>query len=242
MTSLFATAKDSLSKITVNHPLWKHEFLARCRTGKLSLDEVRILAVQMYKFCKEFNRILASALSYCEDDSAQLVILENIFDEMGRGDLNKSHPELFRKFTQALNISDLTLAASTTAPETLNMIETYLAIPRKYGYLGALGAICYASEGIVSSLYTQLYEGIVDAAPLPKESLIFFEVHIGIDDSHAANLAKIIESQLTTKAEVDTIQLAVIEAMDARVQFFNGIQRQVSDFATNSPQLTPVYL
>lgn len=226
--------KHSYTELTANHSLWNHEFLTCCRTGNLSLQDVQILAVQMYKFSKEFNRILASILSCCQDEVAQLVILENLFDEMGQGNIHQSHPELFRQFTRALGIDDNTLAALPTAPETLALIDTYLRIPHQYGYLAALGAVCYASEGIVSSLYTQLYTGIVGAAPLPKESLIFFELHIDVDDSHAAKLAAVIEPRLIMNDEDIKIKLAIVEAMDARVQFFNGIQRQISEYSQYS--------
>lgn len=229
MKNISSCFKHSLSEITDNHSLWKHKFLTRCRTGDLSLREVQILAVQMYKFSKEFNRILAGILSCCQDESPQLVILENLFDEMGQGDVSQAHPELFRRFTRALGIDDNTLAALPTAPETSALIETYLRIPHQYGYLSALGAVCYASEGIVSSLYTQLYKGIIGAAPLPKESLIFFEVHIDVDDSHAAKLAAVIEPRITIPEDEIKVKLAIVEAMDARVQFFNGIQRQISE-------------
>ncbi|MBD2494473.1 TenA family transcriptional regulator [Nostoc sp. FACHB-280] len=221
--------KHSFQGLTVNHPLWNHQFLRRCRTENLSLESIQILAVQMYKFSKEFNRILAKILSCCHDEAAQIVILENLFDEMGQGDLSQSHPELFRRFTRAIGIDDHTLTALPTTPETQALIETYLRIPAQYGYLAALGAVCYASEGIVSSLYTQLYRGIVDSTPLPKESLIFFELHIDVDDSHAAKLAAVIEPYLNMNNDdiAFAIQLAILEAMEARYQFFNGIERQI---------------
>ncbi|WP_414544270.1 TenA family transcriptional regulator [Nostoc sp. CCY0012] len=227
MTQTTSLIKNSFQEIAANHPLWNHDFLHRCRTGDLLLPDIQILAVQMYKFSKEFNRILAGILSCCPDETTQLVILENLFDEMGQGNIHQSHPELFRRFTRALGIDDDTLAALPTAPETLALIETYLKIPRQYGYIPALAAVCYASEGIVSSLYTQLYQGIVDAAPLPKESLIFFELHIDVDDSHAAKLAAVIEPRINLIDEFEQIQLAITEAMDARTEFFNGIQRQI---------------
>ncbi|MBU7586151.1 MAG: iron-containing redox enzyme family protein [Nostoc sp. TH1S01] len=221
--------KDSFQELTVNHPLWTHPFLKRCRTENLSLSDIQILAIQMYKFSKEFNRILARILSCCPDETAQLVILDNLFDEMGQGYISQSHPELFRRFTRVIGIDDHTLAALPTAPETQALIETYLRIPSQYGYLAALGAVCYASEGIVSSLYTQLYRGIVGSTPLPNESLIFFELHIDVDDSHAAKLAAVIEPYLRMNNDEIylPIQLAILEAMEARCQFFNGIERQI---------------
>jgi pyrroloquinoline-quinone synthase len=94
-SSLMKTCRE----ITQTHPLWNHEFLLKCRKGQLTLLEVRVLAVQMYQFSKNFNRILAGIMSCCPDTSAQLVILENLYDEMGNGDPDRSHPELFRRFT-----------------------------------------------------------------------------------------------------------------------------------------------
>ncbi|MEH1997873.1 MULTISPECIES: hypothetical protein [unclassified Nostoc] len=52
-----------------------------------------------------------------------------------------------------------------------------------------------------------------------------------MDDSHAAKLAAVIEPQITMNEEDIKIKLAIAEAMDARLQFFNGIQRQVSKYS-----------
>lgn len=215
------------------HSLWEHEFLVRCRTGQLTLSEVKLLAVQMYKFSQAFNRILASIMSCCPDESAQLVILENLFDEMGEGDSNRAHPALFRYFTRELGIDDATLEALPTEPETIDLIETYLSIPHQYGYLAGLGAVCFASEGIVKSLYTQLQTGIMGAAAFPKESLIFFDVHIDLDDDHADKLRALLAPRIETTEQGISINRAILEAMDARVQFFNGIGRQAAMSASS---------
>jgi pyrroloquinoline-quinone synthase len=242
MNSLLSPSLQSFSTLTQNHPLWNHKFLARCRAGQLTLPEVQILAVQMYKFSKEFNRILASILSRCPDESAQHVIVDNLFDEMGQGDLGQTHPELFRRFTRAIGITDEALAIAPTASETLHLIATYLEIPHQYGYLAAIGAVCFASEGIVNSLYSQLYQGIVGAAPLPRESLIFFEVHIDVDDSHAANLAHLLEPRVTTPEQASEISQAILKAMDARVQFFDGIERQIEKLNPSNFSLLSLHI
>lgn len=223
------SSTKTFCRLAQNHALWNHPFLQHCQADGLTLLEVQILAVQMYKFSKEFNRILASILSQCADERAQWVILDNLFDEMGRGDLNQAHPALFRQFTQALGISDTVLEAIPAEPETSAMIETYLSFANQYGYLSALGAVCFASEGIVNTLYSQLYRGIQGLESLSKESLVFFEVHINVDDSHAAKLSQLIETRLHTHDQVTEMKKAILAAMDARANFFDGIQRQVTE-------------
>ncbi|MGI0495003.1 TenA family transcriptional regulator [Alkalinema pantanalense CENA528] len=212
-----------------NHDLWQHPFLQRCREGELTLPEVQILAVQMYKFSKEFNRILASILSCCPDEEAQWVILDNLFDEMGQGDLSYAHPELFRRFTRAIGIPDANLREFPATPETQAMIQTYLNLSHQYSYLAALGAVCFASEGIVHSLYSQLYQGIQGAAPLTQDDLIFFELHIDVDDSHAAKLATLLTPRIHNETQAIDIHRAILEALDARVQFFDGVQRRIDE-------------
>lgn len=231
MRPLSSSVMQTFYEVTGEHPLWSHEFLVRCRMGQLTLHEVQILAVQMYKFSKEFNRILASILSCCPDEQAQQVILENLFDEMGEGNPNAAHPELFRRFTRGLGIADPTLASLPTEPETYNLIETYLNLPHQYGYLAALGAVCFASEGIVSTLYTQIQNGIAGTTCLPQEALVFFDVHIDVDEGHAAKLAALIEPRITTTEIAMDVNRAILDAMNARVQFFNGILRQSSSLA-----------
>lgn len=227
---------QSLFEQTQIHPLWNHPFLQHCKSRELTLSEVKILAVQMYKFSKEFNRILAGILSHCSDESAQLVILENLFDEMGQGNSSLAHPELFRRFTRALGIDDETLANLPTAPETQEMIDTYLGLPYQYGYIAALGAVCFASEGIVNALYSQLYKGIAGAASFSKDDLLFFDVHISVDDSHAANLAALLKPRITSDKTAVEVNRAVLDAMDVRLNFFNGIQRQISESSQSVAQ------
>ena len=116
------TALNELfSEVALKHPLWNHEFLVRCREGSLREEEVRVLAGQMYKFCKEFNRILVSAFQHCPDEHARMVIAESLFDEMGRGDPNQTHAELFRRFTRAIGITDEELEAMPIRLETQEM-------------------------------------------------------------------------------------------------------------------------
>lgn len=225
MKTITSYSMESFRRITEHHPLWKHEFLSRSRAGQLTLLEVRVLAVQMYKFSQAFNRILASIMSCCADEQAQLVIMENLLDEMGQGNLANAHPELFRRFTRTLGIDDGTLMMTPPEPETQVLIDTYLGLSHQYGYLAALGAVCFASEGIVNSLYTQIRQGIVGSSPFSQEALIFFEVHIDLDDEHAAHLEALIEPRLKTVEEAICLHRAIKKAMDARLQFFNGIQR-----------------
>jgi pyrroloquinoline-quinone synthase len=241
MNKLSLPILETFHEVTSKHPLWNHEFLAQCRNSELTQAEVKILAVQMYKFCKEFNRILATIYSCCSDVTVQLVILENLCDEMGGGNPDLTHPALFRKFTRALGIDDQTLEDIPTAPETYHLVNTYMRIVHEYGYLAGLGAVCFASEGIVNTLYTQLQKGIRGAGTFSEDALIFFTLHVDLDGDHAYKMAQMIDAKVSTTEESIDINRAILEAMDARVEFFDGIQRQISRLY-KSASLSPLMM
>ena len=220
------TALNELfSEVALKHPLWNHEFLVRCREGSLREEEVRVLAGQMYKFCKEFNRILVSAFQHCPDEHARMVIAESLFDEMGRGDPNQTHAELFRRFTRAIGITDEELEAMPIRLETQEMIDKYMKLPEEHGYLAGLGAISYGSEGIVSTLYAHLIGCAPEGASLSKDSLAFFELYSKLDCDHARALADVVARNVAGTTGTAQVMLAITDALDARQRFYDGIQR-----------------
>lgn len=221
-------AGDLFGAIVPNHPLWEHAFLLRCRAHQLSESDVKTLAGQMYKFCKEFGRILAATFARCPDEYARVVIADNLYDEMGNGKENRTHPELFRRFTRALGISDEELEQVRVLPETQSLIDTYMALPERFGYQASLAAICYASENLVHNLYTQILAGVENGVEVEKDALAFFTSHVALDDEHAHALINVVNRGVTKLDEARTVVLAIKEALAARIRFFDGIERCAS--------------
>ncbi|HVV87593.1 MAG TPA: iron-containing redox enzyme family protein [Kofleriaceae bacterium] len=230
----------ALETIVEEHPLWSHPLLKRCRAGDLGLRELRVLACQMYRFSKAFTRFLAAALAACDDEAARIVIAQNLWEELGDGDVSRTHAELFRRFTRSLGIDDATLEQSPIAPETEALVDTYQGLAARHGFVGAIAAICYASEGLAAALYSSLQVGIHGALPLDKESLMFFTVHIACDDGHAAALERVLDRALARPADEERAAAAIREALDARHGFFDGVLRLSGVRTVTAPTITIV--
>jgi pyrroloquinoline-quinone synthase len=208
------------------HPLWSHPFVERCRAGQLTLAQVRVLGTQMYKFCHQFPSFLALALAACPQDDARIVIGENLWEELGEGDPQRAHAALFRQFTRALGVNDVQLSAVPALPETAALIDTYRNLGDRYGVLGILGALCYASEGIVPALYSHIQGALRQAGSFDREALMFFEVHIHADDGHADKLESILLPMLRTREDELLVEQAIRTAMGSRCRFFDAVLRQ----------------
>ena len=223
---LAADAPTRFKHIAETHALWHHPFVERCRSGRLSLPQVRVLGVQMYKFCHQFPSFLAMALASCPQDDARIVIGENLWEELGEGDPERAHAALFRRFTRALGVSDEELAAMPALPETTALIETYRTLSERFGVLGILGALCYASEGIVGVLYSQIQAGLLRATTFDADALMFFAVHIHVDDGHADKLESVLLPMLHTPQDQQLVARAIRGALNARCRFFDGVLRE----------------
>jgi len=220
-----ADASTRFRQVAEVHPLWRHPFVERCCAGQLTLTQVRVLGGQMYKFCQEFPRFLAMALASCTHEEARMVIGENLWEELGEGDPQRAHAALFRRVTRALGVDDAQLSALPAQPETTALIDTYLNLSERYGVLGILGALCYASEGIVAALYTHIQTGLRRAELFDREALMFFEVHIHVDNGHADKLESVMLPMLRTPQDVFLAEQAIRTALDARCRFFDGVLR-----------------
>lgn len=226
LVTLTADAPARFKQVAEGHRLWHHPFVEECRAGRLTLAQVRVLGAQMYKFCHQFPRFLALALAACVQDDARIVIGENLWEELGEGDPQRAHAALFRQFTRALGLDDAQLAAVPAQPETSALIDTYVGLGERYGVQGILGALCYASEGIVAALYSQIQRGLLQAGTFDKKALVFFEVHIHGDDAHAGKLESVLLPMLRAPADVLLVEEAIRSALDARCAFFDGVLRE----------------
>ena len=96
---------------------------------------------------------------------------------------------------------------------------------QRFGTAGILGALCYASEGIVAALYSHIQHGLRQAITLSDDALTFFTVHIHIDNDHADQLEAVLEPMLQRPGQAPAVEQALLEAMDARCRFFDGVMR-----------------
>jgi len=226
IANLVPDASTRFRLVAETHRLWRHPFVEQCRAGQLTLAQVRVLGAQMYKFCHEFPSFLALALASCPQEDARIVIGENLWEELGEGDLQRAHAALFRRFTRALGLDDAQLSAVPALPETSALINTYRNLSDHYGVLGILGALCYASEGIVAALYTHIQTGLLQAASFDRDALMFFEVHIHVDSGHADKLESVLLPMLVAPQDELLVEEAVRTALDARCRFFDGVMRE----------------
>jgi len=198
-------------------------FLTRCREESVSRRELEEFLVQQSHYAKHFIRYLCALLVNLAAEEDRTALIENLFEEMGYGDVgDEPHSEMFRKMLAAF---DLDPAASTVLPETEALVTTMLKLCSDANPLVGLGALCIGAEAIVPHIYGQITRGL-SARGFAKQHLQFFTLHIEGDDDHALTMKAIIDRELTKNPDGKMALLrSANECIDKRIAFFEAISR-----------------
>ena len=87
---------------------------------------MRTFAIQYYRHVRVSRLYLAALISNCgHDEALQLALAEILFDEYGHLNPDETHPALYRRFLQALGITE----EEWEDPPTLPEIELYMQPP-----------------------------------------------------------------------------------------------------------------
>lgn len=198
-------------------------FLTGCREGTVTRRELEVYLVQQHHYSKHFTRYLCALLVNLATDEDREALIENLFEEMGLGDLGEEpHSKIYRDMLNALQLDP---KAEPALPETVALVDTMLKNCLSTNPLRGLGALCLAAEAIVPHLYSQILHGL-RAHEFPEQHLRFFPLHIEGDDDHALTMKAIIDRELARNpGALSELLVGAQECMERRTAFFEAVSR-----------------
>ncbi len=198
-----ALVKEIEDKLTgldlVHHPL-----TVKMKNGELSEAQVKGWAKQWYHgFLKDADRWIGQAFVNCEDLGLRLAMAKNVGEEaLGTDSGTAGHPVLYQRFTSALGISADELENEPLTPEAAASLYNFWSIRNIPWY--QFGALFVTSESAVPRAYVPIMEGLNEHYGVPKEDLIFFEVHAGeVDHEHTATNLDVIRQFVISERDID---------------------------------------
>lgn len=217
-----------LKRDVIGHPALTHPFLERFGDGETGPEGVREFAIQYYRHVRVSRLYLAALISNCRDDEPlQLALAEILFDEYGHLNPDETHPALYRRFLEALGISEEEWEAPRTLPEIELYITAHYALTRDPDVRLGLGALGPASEWPVPPIYVRLSEGLKKAAGLPDEALEIFTSHVTMDVTHAQIMMNAIAPYARDEEGQRRVREGAMRSLDARSVMLDGLYRAV---------------
>ena len=132
------------------------------------------------------------------------------------------HPELYRRFSRALELDDAELGPPESAGHLWR--QRMIAFLDSASPPAALGALGPGTEGIVRPVYRKLLRGIRELSAITAHDRVFFELHCAVDDQHGLDLQRVAYDLLGTPSARNDMRRGMLEALRFRQDFFTHQQ------------------
>jgi pyrroloquinoline-quinone synthase len=213
---------DRLDELIAARHLLTHPFYLAWTRGELRRETLADYARQYYQHVAAFPTYLSAMHARCDDQPTRRQLLVNLIDEEA-GESN--HPQLWRKFAEALGVSPNDIDATSAWPETAQLIETFRAICSS-GELAAGLAALYAYESQIPAVSESKIDGLVKHYQFTDpESYRYFTVHIEADREHAAAERALLAQNVTPVNSAAATE-AADRVLNALWELLSGVCRR----------------
>lgn len=220
MTQGTVSIVEEVDRIIEEHAMLKHPFYQAWQRGELTLDALRGYAGQYYHHVLAFPQYVSGAHASCPDQKDRQELLENLIEEE-RGDEN--HPELWLRFSDALEMSRDSVEKAELLPRTIKLVDTFRDATKNGSFAEAATALyCYESQ--IPEVAKTKIAGLKEFYNVSSPSgLKFFEVHIEADEWHAEVGRKFVERYGNDPSERAGVLETAQRCVDALWTFLDGV-------------------
>lgn len=177
---------DDMIHRAKRHRYFSHPFMSAADDTTPSPDAVSFVLTSMYKLVSPFTGLLCSLGGRAPDLQSRFALMDNIYEEMGCGDLNSAHPNLYLKMLSSIGITQAEAERGRTLP-AIRRINEHLrdVVDRRHFAVGC--AVLAAAEVVIPPLFpilTRMARGV-----FPDIDRSFFDRHGPRDQAHSDDAA-----------------------------------------------------
>jgi pyrroloquinoline-quinone synthase len=244
---------DSLQEYALTSRAANHPLLERIAAGNLPdlKANVTFLLSQYYHYSHQFTRYLTAVMANLEAPKSRSALVRNAADESGHIPADEAaellrngidpehakapHPELFRRFLNAIGAKPDEILRTQPYVATLAWVEAFRGLCMFGGEIQGVGALGIGTEGIVAVMYRKILRGIAIAWPnMTPRDRVFFDLHAVVDDDHAHTLREIALAFADSPEGRRELAVGVYRALAIRNAFFDEMMDEIDATATTN--------
>ncbi len=173
---------QKLLEITHKHRAFDHPYYSQTIRNTATKDDLKFYFAQEITVDPRFDD-LVSMLQVGVKGKAKMELADNYWDEMGNGNLEDVHTDLFKKATDALGLDEQQINDSLSFESTIcGNLSVMLAARRENFYRGA------GYFGVMEYLVPTRMIHVLHAwkrNKLPESAIRYHEIHVSVDCKHA---------------------------------------------------------
>jgi pyrroloquinoline quinone (PQQ) biosynthesis protein C len=225
------------------HRFYSHPFISTLNEMRPSRDAVSFMLTSFYKVVSPFTGLLCSLGGRAPNLRSRFALMDNIYEEMGCGDLSSAHPNLYLKMLSSIGVTP-NAAESAPTLATIRRINDHLREVVERRNFSVACAVLASAEAAIPPSFPVIARLAQQA--FPDIDMTFFDRHGPRDDEHAddaAMLFAVTASSVDFQAVDDEVKLD----LDFRAELFDdwmlaitrGIQPRPEVRASERPARRP---
>jgi hypothetical protein len=161
-----------------------------------------------------WSKALGLLLFYAPSYKERLVLVKNLYDEHGNGDLKLSHVNTFKSLLRSLNYQHEILIYNNTLPsysivDKFNNSINAAIMEKTWVYsIAMLAMIEYTYITVSKNIHNYLSNF------LPRDEINHYSLHETIDETHAQELFDILEPIINIGSNMDVIKNGIKDGYD----------------------------
>ncbi|HKP59223.1 MAG TPA: iron-containing redox enzyme family protein [Polyangiales bacterium] len=176
-----------LMERTLEHAFFAHAFLsAASDESPVSRELATLVLTGFYQVVEPFTGLLCSLAAKAPSLRSRFVLMDNLFEELGRGDFEAAHPRLYLSMLDSIGVSRHTAESADRVP-AIRRIQEHLAETVERQPFAVSCAVLASAESIIPASFPVLARMAQRACPCAD--MRFFDRHGVRDDGHAGDAA-----------------------------------------------------
>lgn len=206
-----------------------HPFIHRLEDGWLNRRQLQFFTGQYYLYCFHFPAFLSACAANVPDDDTRMAIIENLWEEHGEGDINKSHRTLYLRFAQSIGMTEQDLIDTPKLSTTQICVENLLALCKHDHFLVSLGALGPGTEYFTNQEYIKIQKGLRTYDDLSEEAIFFWTAHISLDEDHYADMMAPVTKHLNSQESYALLRKGARRAIELEKFFWDGLENSLPE-------------
>jgi len=213
---------DRVEALSAVHPLHSSRYFEYLLGERGDLAAVKVFSEQFYLFCVTFHRCLGAMVSNTSDEDIIAMIADNLYDEMGRGSLRKSHLEILKRFSRSIGYTEEDIRRVKPLPCTQELNDLILGVCKADFYLG-IGAAGLGAEFAGEKFFHAVYESFRNKPFLHNADVTVYKIHAEDDTRHRQVMKDCLAKHLWNEDARRRMLFGVEHSMTLFHNFWEGV-------------------
>jgi pyrroloquinoline-quinone synthase len=168
------------------HPFFAHPFMSMFENADAPRQVVRDVLLSFYKIVTPFTGLLCSLAGRAPDLRSRFALMDNIFEEMGQGQIQAAHPSMYLAMLESIGVHTLLADIAPTLPSIARINGHLREVVEELPF--AVGcAVLAAAESTIPPSFPIL--AAVAQKAFPNVDMAFFDRHGPRDEGHSDDAA-----------------------------------------------------